>query len=126
MISGNTARRMTRLSAATLFVSVLAAGAGWAGGTPKIDSGDTAWVLASSALVLLMTPGLALFYAGMVRRKNVLGTMMQSFIMMALSTVLWVLMGYSLAFGPDIGHLIGSLKWFGLSGGLYPVVRVLC
>ena len=64
----------------------------------KIDTGDTAWMLVSTALVLLMTPGLALFYGGMVRRKNVLGTMMHSFIMMAMVSVIWALYGYSLAF----------------------------
>jgi Amt family ammonium transporter len=84
---------------------------------PKIDSGDTAWVLTSSALVLMMTaPGLALFYGGMVRRKNVLATLMQSFILMALISVQWVLFGYSLAFGPDIGGIVGSLRWIGLAG----------
>ena len=83
---------------------------------PKVDTGDTAWVLTSSALVLMMTaPGLALFYGGMVRRKNVLATLMQSFIMMALISVQWVLFGYSLAFGPDLGGIVGSLKWIGLS-----------
>jgi Amt family ammonium transporter len=84
---------------------------------PKIDSGDTAWVLVSSALVLLMTaPGLALFYGGMVRQKNALGTLMQSFIILALISVQWVLWGYSLAFGPDKGGVIGGLEWIGLSG----------
>jgi Amt family ammonium transporter len=88
---------------------------------PKIDTGDTAWMLVSAALVLLMTPGLALFYGGMVRTKNVLGTIMHSFIIIALITVQWVLWGYSLAFGPDIGGIIGSLSWFGLNGvGLDP------
>jgi len=86
------------------------------GAKPTIDTGDTAWVLASSALVLIMTPGLGLFYAGMVRRKNALGTILQSFVMCGLAGVLWVLYGYSLAFGPDIGHFVGSLKWIGLSG----------
>ncbi len=82
-----------------------------------ISAGDTAWVLVSAALVLLMTPGLALFYGGMVRRKNVLSTMMQSFILMAFVSLLWVLFGYSLAFGPDTGHgLIGGLAWVGLRG----------
>ncbi len=86
-----------------------------------IDSGDTAWVLASSALVMLMTPGLALFYGGMVRRKNVLGTIMHSFVALGIITVQWVLFGYSLAFGPDVGHVIGSLDWIGLRGvGLDP------
>ena len=83
---------------------------------PKNDAGDTAWILISTALVMLMTPGLALFYAGMVRRKNVLGTIMQSFIILALISIQWVLWGYSLAFGPDKGGIIGSLAWFGLNG----------
>jgi Amt family ammonium transporter len=82
----------------------------------KIDSGDTAFVLISAALVMLMTPGLALFYGGMVRGKNVLGTLMQSFVAIALISVQWILFGYSLAFGPDIHGLIGSLDWAGLSG----------
>jgi len=89
--------------------------------SPKVDSGDTSWILISSALVMLMTPGLALFYGGMVRSKNVLGTIMQSFIALGVITIQWVLYGYSLAFGPDIGGIIGSLKWVGLSGvGLDP------
>ncbi len=76
----------------------------------EINKGDTAWMLTSSALVLLMTaPGLALFYGGMVRQKNALGTLMQSFIIMALISVQWVLWGYSLAFGPDKGGIIGRL-----------------
>src|SRR3990172_7001178 len=79
---------------------------------PKVDSGDTALLLISSALVMLMTPGLALFYGGMVRSKNVLGTIMQSFIALGVITIQWVLYGYSLAFGPDIGHVIGSLDCF--------------
>jgi Amt family ammonium transporter len=83
---------------------------------PKIDSGDTAFVLIGAALVLLMTPGLAFFYGGMVRRKNVLSTIMHSFIIMCLVSVQWVVFGYSLAFGPDKLHLIGSLSWLGLSG----------
>lgn len=89
---------------------------------PKIDTGDTAWVLMSTALVLLMTaPGLALFYGGMSRSKNALGTVMQSFIVVALISIQWLLWGYSLAFGPDIGGIIGSLEWFGLMGvGLEP------
>jgi Amt family ammonium transporter len=88
---------------------------------PKVDTGDTSWILISSALVMLMTPGLALFYGGMVRAKNVLGTIMQSFIALGVITIQWVLYGYSLAFGPDIGHVIGSLGWIGLRGvGLDP------
>jgi Amt family ammonium transporter len=84
---------------------------------PKIDAGDTAWVLTSSALVLLMTaPGLALFYGGMVRQKNALGTLMHSFVILCLISVQWVLWGYSLAFGPDKGGFIGGLEWMGLRG----------
>jgi len=79
------------------------------------DSGDTAWVLIASALVLLMTPGLAFFYGGLVRGKNVLSTIMHSFIVIGLVSVLWVVVGYSLAFGPDVGNgFIGNLDWFGL------------
>lgn len=83
---------------------------------PKIDTGDTTFVLISAALVMLMTPGLALFYGGMVRTKNVLTTIMQSFFIVGLISVQWVLWGYSLAFGPDINHFIGSLDWIGLNG----------
>jgi ammonium transporter, Amt family len=86
------------------------------------DSGDTAWLLTSSALVLLMTPGLAFFYGGLVRRKNALATIMQSFIIIGVVSVQWALWGYSLAFGPDIGGgLLGGLTWWGLNGvGLSP------
>ncbi len=92
-------------------------GVAWAAdAAPKIDSGDTAFVLICAAMVLLMTPGLAFFYGGMVRRKNVLSTIMHSFIIICLISVQWVLVGYSLAFGPDKLHLIGSLAWLGLSG----------
>ena len=84
---------------------------------PKIDKGDTAWMLTSAALVLMMTiPGLFLFYGGLVRGKNVLGTIMHSFIIVALISIQWVLWGYSLAFGPDQGGIIGSLAWLGLNG----------
>jgi Amt family ammonium transporter len=87
----------------------------------KIDSGDTAWVLMSTALVMLMTPGLALFYGGMVRRKNVLGTIMHSFIAIALVSIQWILFGYSLSFGPDVNGFIGNLSWAGLGNvGLTP------
>ena len=81
-----------------------------------VDSGDTAWILACSALVLLMTPGLAFFYGGLVRRKNSTATIMYSFMAMGLVGVVWVLWGYSLAFGPDVGGFIGNLEWFGLRG----------
>ena len=81
-----------------------------------LSAGDTAWVLTASALVLFMTPGLAFFYGGFVRNKNVLGTIMQSFIVMGLVGVLWVIIGYSLAFGPDFSNLglLGNLEYFGL------------
>ncbi len=79
-----------------------------------IDSGDTAWVLTSSALVFIMVPGLAFFYAGLVRSKNALSTLMQSFIALAIVGLSWILWGYSLAFGPDIGGFIGNLQWAGL------------
>jgi ammonium transporter, Amt family len=83
-----------------------------------MDTGDIAWILASSALVLLMTPGLAFFYGGLVRRKNVTATIMHSIMAIGLVGVVWVLWGYSLAFGPDVGGLgfIGDLSWFGLLG----------
>jgi Amt family ammonium transporter len=81
------------------------------------DTGDTAWMLASSALVLLMTPGLALFYGGMVRAKSVLNMMMMSFGALALISVLWVLYGYSMAFGNDVGNFMGNpMQYFGLKG----------
>ncbi len=73
-------------------------------------------MLVASALVMLMTPGLALFYGGLVRSKNVLGTMLQSFICLGVVSILWVLVGYSLAFGPDVGLFIGNLDWFALNG----------
>ncbi len=79
-----------------------------------IDAGNTAWMLISTALVMLMTPGLAFFYGGMVRRKNALSTIMMSFMTLGLIGVLWVLYGYSLAFGPSVGGVIGNLSWFGL------------
>ena len=81
-----------------------------------ISSGDTAWVLTSSALVFIMVPGLAFFYAGLVRGKNALSTLLQSFIALAIVGLSWVLWGYSLAFGPDIGGFIGNLQWAGLHG----------
>ncbi len=85
-----------------------------------INSGDTAWVLVSSALVMLMTPGLAFFYGGMVRRKNILGILMQCFIVLCVISLQWVLFGYSLAFAPGTGFW-GGLSWAGLNGvGLEP------
>jgi Amt family ammonium transporter len=91
------------------------------GGYLMVSSGDTAWMLVSTALVMLMTPGLGLFYGGMVRTKNVLGTIMQSFMCLGIVSIIWVFYGYSLAFGPDLGGLIGSLDWAGLTGvGMNP------
>lgn len=86
---------------------------------PSFDTGDTAWMLTSTALVLMMTiPGLFLFYGGLVRSKNVLSTIMHSFFCAALISVTWVLYGYSLAFGPDIGGFIGGFDYVGLNGVL--------
>src|SRR5688572_4294245 len=83
----------------------------------EINAGDTAWILMSAALVMLMTPGLALFYGGLVRRKNVLSTIMHSFFILGLVSVTWVLWGYTLAFGPDTGMgLIGGFDWLALEG----------
>ena len=81
-----------------------------------INTGDTAWVLISTALVLMMTPALAFFYGGMVRKKNILSTLNLSFITIALLSIQWVLFGYSLAFGTDIHGIIGGLNFFGLAG----------
>src|SRR5512137_2051634 len=82
-----------------------------------MNSGDTAWVLTSSALVLLMTiPGLAFFYGGLVRRKNVLSILMQCLAILCIVSVQWMLFGYSIAFGPDSGGVIGNLAWAGLAG----------
>jgi ammonium transporter, Amt family len=83
--------------------------------TPTISAGDTAWVLVSTALVMLMIPGLALFYGGLVRQKNVLNTFMMSLAALALVTVQWVLAGYSLSFGPGT-PLLGGFAWWGLGG----------
>jgi ammonium transporter, Amt family len=81
-----------------------------------MNKADTAFVLAAAGLVLLMTPGLALFYGGMVRRKNVLGTIMQSLVLISLISIEWVYLGYSMSFGPDVGGFIGDLSWFALNG----------
>src|SRR5215207_3322105 len=81
-----------------------------------INTGDTAWILMSAALVMLMTPALGFFYGGLVRRKNVLSTIMHSFFILALISVQWVLWGYSLAFGPDMGGIIGGLDFLGFDG----------
>jgi Amt family ammonium transporter len=113
--------KIARAAIATATAVTLLAHAGLAlaedAAAPKIDTGDTAWMLVSTAFVLLMTaPGLALFYGGLVRGKNVLSVLMQSFILMAVISIQWVLYGYSLAFGPDHAGVIGSLDWVGLRG----------
>lgn len=79
-----------------------------------MDHGDIAWMLTSSALVLIMTPGLAFFYGGLVKRKNVVNTILSSVILMGISSILWVLIGFSLSFSGDIGGIIGDFKWLGL------------
>lgn len=85
--------------------------------TDNIDSGDTAWMLVSSAFVLLMTPGLAFFYGGMVNKRNVISTMLQSFVALGVVSVLWVIIGFSLAFGESMGGIIGNpLTYFCLNG----------
>ncbi len=111
-----------KLSWMTLLILFVPAFAFAADASPKVDSGDTAWLLISTALVLLMTaPGLALFYAGMVRKKNVLSTIMQSFVILCIISLQWVLWGYSLSFGPDKWNFIGGLDFLGLRGvGLEP------
>ena len=81
-----------------------------------MNTGDTAFMLVATAMVMLMTPGLALFYGGMVRSKNVLATIMQSFICLGIVSILWVAFGYSMAFGPDVKGVIGDLSWAGLAG----------
>jgi Amt family ammonium transporter len=86
------------------------------GTTPTINSGDTAWLLVSSAMVLLMTPALAFFYGGMVRNKNVVATIMQSFIACAVVTVAWFVCGYTMAFGPSMGGMVGGFDWAFLNG----------
>ena len=82
----------------------------------KVDTGDTAWVLAGAALVMLMTPGLAFFYGGLVRKKNVLSILMQCMMILCLISLQWALVGYSLSFGPDWKGVIGGLDWIGLRG----------
>jgi ammonium transporter, Amt family len=111
---------MTRIQRIALLFVLLALSSipvfGQADSAPKVDAGDTSFMLISAALVLFMTiPGLALFYGGLVRSKNVLGTLMQSFIMVGLITLQWITFGYSLAFAPG-NSLLGGLQWLGLAG----------
>lgn len=82
----------------------------------SVNTGDTAFMLVSAALVFFMTPGLALFYGGMVKRKNVLNTIMSTFFIAGLASILWVLVGYTLSFGKDNMGIIGNMQWFGLNG----------
>lgn len=114
--------KLTTISKLSLLSMLLMNSAAFAQeAAPAIDKGDTAWLLVSTALVMLMTPGLALFYGGMVRSKNVLGTVMQSFISLGVVSLVWVLWGYSLAFGSDMGLLIGGFDYIGLNGvGMAP------
>lgn len=101
--------RIKTRTKATISLLLLTSGSIFAnGGTPVVDTGVTSWMLTSTALVLLMVPGLALFYGGMVRTKNVLGTMMHSFVAMGIIAVLWVIVGYSMSFGNNV---LGG--WFG-------------
>lgn len=115
---------MRKIVTIMLFVLITLLGmplAGYSETAAKVDTADTAFVLISTALVMLMTPGLAMFYGGMVRRKNVLGTYMQSFVAIAVVSIQWILCGYSLSFGPDFHGIIGGLDWIGLRGvGLEP------
>ncbi|MFO0794386.1 MAG: ammonium transporter [Candidatus Brocadiaceae bacterium] len=100
----------------SLAVIALFASNAMAGDAPSIDKGNNAWMLASSALVLVMTPGLALFYGGMVRAKNMVNTMWMSFIVICIVSVQWVLWGYSISFAPG-NWFIGGLQWCGLGAG---------
>lgn len=92
-----------------LFLVLISATVAEAQETPALNGADTAWILISSALVMLMLPGLALFYGGMVRRKNVLSSLMHSFAPLGIITIQWVLIGYSLCFGEDVGKFVGGL-----------------
>jgi Amt family ammonium transporter len=119
--------KLRKLLPVAILLSVLMCGAAIADEptstalTPKIDTGDTSWVLISTALVMLMTPGLAFFYGGLVRRKNMLSVLMQCLMILCLISLQWVLFGYSLSFGPDKGSFIGGLEWSFLKGvGLEP------
>lgn len=106
----------TRLALSIIFsITLFTPAVSFAGAESTVNPGDTAFVLVSAALVMLMTPGLAMFYGGMVRRKNVLGTLMHSFIAISVVSIQWILFGYSLSFGPDIRGIIGGLQWFGLN-----------
>src|SRR5687768_5079932 len=111
-------KTVLRASLLLVLITLLSTSTLLAADTPQIDSGAAAWMLTSTALVLLMIPGLAMFYGGLVRTKNVLGTMMHSFTAMGIMTVLWVVCGYSMAFGGSIlGGWIGwNTDYFMLQG----------
>jgi Amt family ammonium transporter len=102
--------------------------------TEGLDTGDIAWMLVSAGLVLLMTPGLAYFYGGMVNHKNVISTMLQSFIAMGVITLIWVIFGFSLAFGSSINGLIGNPFEYAFFKGVFdgkpwslaPTIPLLC
>jgi len=119
---------MRRFAAAlpiALIAAALVPGVAFAADGAEVNSGDTAWMLAATALVMIMLPGLALFYGGLVRRKNVLSTIMHSFFGLALVSVVWVLVGFSLAFAPDANGwgLVGNLDYVGFSSvGLAPSI----
>lgn len=106
----------TSLAVASIIALTGTAAAQTEASTDTLSAGDTAWVLMGAALVMLMVPGLALFYGGMVRQKNVLGTVMQCFIILAVVSLQWALIGYTLAFGKDVGGLIGDLRYALLNG----------
>jgi Amt family ammonium transporter len=112
----NTKWRLARLFA-PMAMTLLLPGATAAAESAPVDSGDTAWLIVATAMVMIMLPGLALFYGGLVRRKNVLSTIMQSFFGLALVSVIWVLVGFSIAFGPDVAGLglIGGLDFLGFA-----------
>ncbi|HEY3330076.1 MAG TPA: ammonium transporter [Capsulimonadaceae bacterium] len=108
--------RAPLLACALFVMTAQAASAQGNDAVSKVNSGDTAWMLTCAALVLLMTPGLGLFYAGMIRSKNVLSVLMQSFVACGIITLQWVAVGYSIAFGPDVSHLFGNLSWAFFNG----------
>jgi len=112
---------LKKLILCLMMMCILSAVPALAAEETRIDTGDTAWVLVSTALVMLMVPAVGLFYGGMVRKKNALSTIMFSFAILALISMQWVFFGYSLAFGHDVGGVIGNLDWAGLNGvGLKP------
>src|SRR5579875_2469659 len=112
----DTLKRKMSLFIGTFILVLFSPCVSFADTTSKISSGDTTWILASSALVLLMTPGLAFFYGGLVRTKNVITTMLQVVSVILVVSLQWVVIGYSLAFGPDVHHIIGNLSWFMMRG----------